>query len=268
MVGNDEDAHAGGQPLDEAAHRAVQPLVDFGNEVTKLRRRPRVVARVRGVHVGPVVMLRAVQHRKDDHQEIPLAPPHQEFEGALAGLDGAAEFGGARLLVRQARRLDEVIRHGAQQLLLERRGVSEIRLQSGRQHSRDHQPIQRLGRISRRHVDDQRAAPLFAEQVPDVPRHDVAPAHGAHAVAAGILDEGREDAVHAFAGACGATGPAGKAVRQDGRAQRRAGALAHQAREHGQAARRHERADDVKRRAIQSYDYGFHLEIRNTKFKA
>ena len=28
------------------------------------------------------------------------------------------------------------------------------------------------------------------------------------------------------------------------------------------------RADDVKRRAIQSYDYGLHSEIQDAKFKA
>src|SRR5689334_3797918 len=68
VIRYDEDAHVGGQSFENVPHRAVEPLVDFVNKMAELGGRLRVVARVRGVHVGPVIMLRAVEHRKDDHQ--------------------------------------------------------------------------------------------------------------------------------------------------------------------------------------------------------
>src|SRR5436190_17033313 len=99
---------------------------------------------------------------------------------------------------------------------------------------------------------------MLAQNIPHRASHDVAPAHGSHAVARWILDERREDPVHSFARARSATAPSWKAIGQDGRAKRRARALSDQPGEDGQTPRLSHRRYDVKCRAVKSYDYSLH----------
>src|SRR5215216_3517799 len=94
-----------GQMLDEPSDCPVKALVDFVDEAAKLFWRIRIMARVRGVHVGPVIVLRPIKHGKDDHKKIPLALTDQKAERLISQADRAAEQAGATMLIRQSLRL-------------------------------------------------------------------------------------------------------------------------------------------------------------------
>src|SRR5204862_7744936 len=70
MIRYDEYARVCGELFDHVANRRIQPLIDLVNELPKFRRSARVVARMRWIHVSPVIVLGSIQHRENNHQKI------------------------------------------------------------------------------------------------------------------------------------------------------------------------------------------------------
>src|SRR5262249_46445105 len=156
MVGANQDPAICCKTLDYATYRSIQPHVDFGNELAELGGSLRIMSRVSGIHVRPVIVLCPIKYREHNHHEVPISAVEKKRQRLLAHIDRPSEFLGTCVSIRYAVGLDDVIGYCLQQFRLEGWRISEFRFETRREHAGDHRTVNLLRRISSRHVQHYR----------------------------------------------------------------------------------------------------------------